>query len=132
MLTPAPPDTLWALPSLSLALVTCIVFFLPWCVAVGTAIALHPRVLLPLIHMYAELPRTPLHHLTHHVHTTHAHVGIFVGILCLVASTLSSWLLRIALVGAMAVCAVVIWHGFEVQVEEHGEELEEEWCEDAW
>ena len=62
---------------------------------------------------------------------THAHAGIFVGIPCLVTSTLSSWPLRITLVGAVAARTIVIWHGFEVQVEEHGEESEEEWCKDA-
>ena len=131
MLNPAPPDAPWAPPSLSLALVARIVFFLPWCVAVGAAIALHPRALLPLVRMYAEPPRTPLHRLAHHAHTAHAHVGIFVGVLCLVASALPSWLLRVALVGAVAVRAIVIWRRFQVQVEEHGEESEEEWREDA-
>jgi hypothetical protein len=38
----------------------------------------------------------------------------------------------VTLIGAVAVHAVVIWCGFEVQVEEHGEESEEECCEDTW
>ena len=131
MLNPAPPDAPWALPSLSLALVARIVFSLPWCVAVGAAIAFHPHALLPLVRMYAELPCTPLHRLAHHAHTAHAHVSIFVGILCLVASALSSWPLHVA--GSLVpwLHAIVIWRGFEVQVEEHGEESEEEWREDA-
>ena len=86
MLTLAPPDAPWALPSLSLTLVARIMFFLPWCIAVSTAIVLHPHMLLPLVRMYAELPHMPLHRLAHHAHTAHAHVGIFVSILCLVAS----------------------------------------------
>ncbi|KAI0270429.1 hypothetical protein BC834DRAFT_841320 [Gloeopeniophorella convolvens] len=46
--TPTPPGAPWAPPSLSPALVARIVFFLPWCLAVGTAIALHPRAIGPL------------------------------------------------------------------------------------
>jgi len=129
--TPAAPGAPWAPPSLSLALTARVVFFLPWCFVVGAAIALYPRALSPLVRMYAEPPRSPLHRLAHHAHTAHAHVGIFVGVLCLVAGALPSWPLRVALVGAVAVRAVVIWRGFEAQVEEHGEESEEGWRADA-
>jgi hypothetical protein len=134
------PGAPWMPPSLTLTLIARIVFFLPWCFAVGAAIALYPRALSPLVRMYAEPPRTPLHRLAHHAHTARAHVGIFVGILSLIAAALPTWPLRFALVGAVMVRAAVVWHGFEarvnevVVVEKRGAgpvSVEEEWREDV-
>lgn len=58
-----------------LAAVTCVVFFVPWCVAVSPAIVLFPRVLTQLVCLYALPPHMPLH-LTYHAHTAREHVGI--------------------------------------------------------
>jgi hypothetical protein len=130
-LTPAPPDAPWSPPVLSATLAARILFFLPWCFAVGAAITLYPRAISSLVRIYAEPPRTPLHRLAHHAHTAHAHVGIFVGILCLAAAALPAWPLRFGLVGVVAMRAAVIWRGFEAQVEERGEEPDGEWRDDA-
>ena len=146
--TPAPPNAPWAPPSLSsstpLALASRVIFFLPWCIAVGAAIALHPRFLAPLVRMYAGPWRTPLHRLAHHAHTARAHVGIFLGAVSLAAAVLPSWPLRAAFVGALGVRAVVVWRGFGAHVKESeglrdrgevgsvgGAEGREEWREDA-
>jgi hypothetical protein len=127
-------------PSLTFTLIARIVLFLPWCFAVGAAIALYPRALSPLVRMYAEPPRTPLHRLAHHAHTARAHVGIFVGVLSLIAIALPTWSLRFALVGAVMARAAVVWYGFEaranndVVVEKRGEgpvSVEAEWREDV-
>lgn len=89
--------------------------------------------------MYAGVPRTPLHRLAHHAHTARAHVGIFLGAVCLVGAALPRWPLRAALVGAVAARAVAVWRGFGARVEGRerkeagggGEEEGEEWREDA-
>jgi len=114
------------------SLIACVTLFLPWCVAVGAAIALYPRALSPLVRMYAGPPRTPLHRLAHHAHTARAHLGIFLGVLCLIAAALPSWRLRVVLLGAVVARAVVVWRGFGARVllERKGEETEE-WREDA-
>ena len=88
--------------------------------------------------MYAGRPRTPLHRLAHHAHTARAHLGIFLGVLCLVVgTTIPTWRLRVVLLGAVIVRAVSVWYGFGKRVQErHGKaEAEadetEEWREDA-
>jgi hypothetical protein len=87
--------------------------------------------------MYAGPPRTALHRLAHHAHTARAHLGIFLGVLCLVAATIPSWHLRVVLLGAVVARAVVVWRGFgarvRLQEERRGEgsTKEEEWREDA-
>jgi hypothetical protein len=111
-----------------------VILFLPWCVAVGAAIALHPRALSSLVRIYAGSPRTPLHRLAHHAHTARAHLGIFLGVLSLLAAALPNWYLRIVLVGAVVVRAVVVWRGFGAHVlllERRRDEDVEEWHEDA-
>jgi hypothetical protein len=127
-----PAGSPWVPPGLSLSLVARVVLFLPWCVAVGAAIALYPRALSPLVRMYAGPPRTPLHRLAHHAHTARAHLGIFLGVLCLIVAAIPRWHLRIVLLGAVVARAVVVWHGFGARVlkERKGEETEE-WREDA-
>lgn len=121
--------------------------FLPWCVAVGAAIALYPRALSPLVRMYAGPPRTPLHRLAHHAHTARAHLGIFLGVLCLAAARIpsgSGWHLGAFLLGAVIARAAFVWYGFGAQVlrrelerkgegasEGEGGEEEEEWRDDA-
>jgi hypothetical protein len=121
--TPAPPGAPWTPPRLSssparaLSLALRVLLFLPWCVAVGAAIALHPRSLPPLVRAYAGPPRTPLRRLAHHAHTARAHVGIFAGAVGLVGAALPRWSLRAVLVGAVAARAVVVWRGFAVSVE---------------
>ena len=118
------------------------IFFLPWCIAVGAAIALHPRFLAPLLRMYAGPWHTPLHRLAHHAHTARAHVGIFLGAVSLAAAALPSWPLRAAFVGALCARAAVVWRGFGAHVKEsegrdgeggsaRGAEGREEWREDA-
>lgn len=124
----------WAPPGLSL--VARVVLFLPWCVAVGGAIALYPRALSPLVRMYAGPPRTPLHRLAHHAHTARAHLGIFLGVLFLIVATIPSWHLRVILLGAVVARSVVVWRGFGARVllERHGHGKggeSEEWREDA-
>lgn len=132
-----PPGTPWTPPGLSLSLVSRVILFLPWCVAVGAAIALYPRALSSLVRLYAGSPRTPLHRLAHHAHTARAHLGIFLGVLVLVTATLPSWRLRAVLVGAVVARAVVVWRGFGARVlllERRGNDKEteaEEWREDA-
>ncbi|KAI9453279.1 hypothetical protein F5148DRAFT_1233654 [Russula earlei] len=134
---PAPPGAPWAPPGLSLsfAFLPRLIFFLPWCVAVGAAIALYPRALSPLVRMYTGPPRTPLHRLAHHAHTAHAHLGIFLGAVCLVGAALPLWSLRVALVGAVAARTVIVWRGFGARVAERrgkgAVEEVEEWHEDA-
>lgn len=131
---PMPPaGAPWAPWGLSLSHVARVILFLPWCVAVGAAIALYPRALSPLVRMYAGPPRTPLHRLAHHAHTARAHLGIFLGVLCLIAATIPSWHLRVVLLGTVIARAVFVWHGFAagvLQEERKGEESEE-WHEDA-
>ncbi len=130
---PTPPAAPWAPPGLALlSLVARVILFLPWCIAVGAAIALYPRALSALVRMYAGPPRTPLHRLAHHAHTARAHLGIFLGVLSLLAAALPSWRLRILLLGAVVVRAVVVWRGFGARLllERKGEEAEE-WREDA-
>jgi hypothetical protein len=83
--------------------------------------------------MYAGPPRTALHRLAHHAHTARAHLGIFLGVLCLIAATIPTWHLRVVLLGAVVARAVVVWHGFGARVlheERKGGEAEE-WREDA-
>jgi hypothetical protein len=129
----------WAPPglSLSLSLVARVILFLPWCVGVGAAIALYPRALSPLVRMYAGPPRTPLHRLAHHAHTARAHLGIFLGVLCLVAARIPSWHLGAFLLGAVVARAAVVWYGFGARVlrleleRKGGGEEEEEWRDDA-
>lgn len=117
----------------ALAAVTRVLFFVPWCVAVGAAIVLFPRALTRLVRLYAEPPRTPLHRLAHHAHTAPAHVCIFGAALFLVAAALPGWLLRAAFLGAVGVRAAMVVHGIEAQVEERGDVggQSEEWREDA-
>lgn len=132
-----PAGAPWTPQGLSLVAVVRIVLFLPWCIAVGAAIALHPRALSPLVRLYAGPPRTALHRLAHHAHTARAHLGIFLGVLCLVAAAIPSWRLRVVLLGAVAARAVVIWRGFGARVvrlersKDESGEVEEEWREDA-
>jgi hypothetical protein len=128
-----PPNAPWAPPSLThstplahaLTLASRVIFFLPWCIAVGAAIALHPRFLPPLVRTYAGPWRTPLHRLAHHAHTARAHVGIFLGAVGLAAAVLPSWPLRAAFVGALGARAAVVWRGFAARVREWELELEE-------
>ncbi|KAF8496252.1 hypothetical protein F5888DRAFT_1907481 [Russula emetica] len=130
--SPTPPGGApWAPTGLSLSLVARIILFLPWCVAVGAAIALYPRALSPLVRMYAGPPRTPLHRLAHHAHTARAHLGIFLGVLCLIVTTIPNWYLRFVLLGAVVARAVVVWHGFGTRVLQERKGGEEEWREDA-
>jgi hypothetical protein len=140
--TPAPPSSPWAPPGLPLpsplALGSRVIFFVPWCIAVGAAIALHPRLIAPLVHMYAGPWPTPLHRLAHYAHTAHAHLGIFLGAVGLAAAGLPSWPLRTALVGALAARATAVWRGFGAEVGEQrrsvvreGEAGDEDWREDA-
>ncbi len=146
--TPAPPSAPWAPPGLALtlppglALASRILFFLPWCIAVGAAIALHPRLLPPLVRTYAGPWPTPLHRLAHHAHTARAHVGIFIGAVGLAAAALPSWPLRAAFVAVLVARAAAVWRGFGALVGERagwveGEEGRagtaggEEWHEDA-
>ncbi|KAF8463547.1 hypothetical protein DFH94DRAFT_786580 [Russula ochroleuca] len=133
-LAPAPGSP-WAPPGLSLPLISRVILFLPWCVAVGAAIALYPRALSSLVRIYAGSPRTPLHRLAHHAHTARAHLGIFLGVLSLLAAALPSWRLRVVLVGAVVARAVVVWRGFGARMllleRRRGEDVEEEWREDA-
>ena len=132
-----PPGTPWTPPGLALSLVSRVILFLPWCVAVGAAIALHPRALSSLVRLYAGAPRTPLHRLAHHAHTARAHLGIFLGVLVLLAAALPSWGLRAVLVSAVVARAVVVWRGIGTRVllleyQGKGEKAEaEEWREDA-
>ena len=132
-----PTGVPWAPRGLSLSLVARVILFLPWCVAVGAAIALYPRALSPLVRMYAGPPRTALHRLAHHAHTARAHLGIFLGVLCLIAATMPNWYLRVFLLGAVIARAAVVWHGFGARVirEERkggeGSSEEEEWRDDA-
>jgi hypothetical protein len=128
----SPGGAPWTPPGLSL--VARVILFLPWCVAVGAAIALYPRALSPLVRMYAGPPRTPVHRLAHHAHTARAHLGIFLGVLCLIAASIPSWHLRVVLLGAVVARAVVVWHGFGarlLQERSKGKEEPEEWREDA-
>lgn len=96
--------------------------------------------------MYAGPPRTPLHRLAHHAHTARAHLGIFLGVLCLVAARIpsSSWNLGAFLLGAVVARAAFVWYGFGARVlrrelerkgacegEGEEEEEEEEWWDDA-
>jgi hypothetical protein len=129
-----PAGAPWAPPGLLLllTLIVCIILFISWCVAVGAVIALYSRAILPLAHIYAGPPCTPLHRLAHHAHTVRPsrHLPRHpLPLLCLIAATISSWHLYIVL---LVTRAVVIWHGFGVWVlqERKGEELEE-WHEDA-
>ncbi|KAI9432618.1 hypothetical protein F5148DRAFT_136128 [Russula earlei] len=87
---PTPPETPWAPPglSLSLAFLPRLIFFLPW-----------PA-------------RTPLPRLAHHARTPRAHLGIFLRAVCLVGVALSRWAFRVALIGAVAAHAVIVWRGF--------------------
>jgi hypothetical protein len=86
--------------------------------------------------MYAGPPRTALHRLAHHAHTARAHLGIFLGVLCLIAATIPIWHLRVVLLGAVVARAVVVWHGFGARLLQKerskgkGEESEE-WRDDA-
>ena len=108
-------------------------FFVPWCIAVGAAIVLHPRALTQLVRLYAAPPRTPLHRLAYHAHTAREHVGIFAAAVCLATAALPGWPLRVALLGAVgARAAVVVW-GLQAQIEGRGEvdRPDEEWREDA-
>jgi len=109
------------------------VFFVPWCVAVGAAILMFPRALTRLVRLYAAPPRTPLHRLAYHAHTSGAHVGIFAAALFLVAAALPGWLLRAALLGVVGVRVAVVVRGFKAQFEgrEEAEGPSEEWREDA-
>jgi hypothetical protein len=139
---PAPPSSPWTPQGLPLpaplALASRVIFFLPWCIAVGAAIALHPRLLTPLVRMYAGPWPTPLHRLAHHAHTAHAHIGIFLGTVSVAAMALPSWSFRAALVGALAARTVAVWRGFGTRVGEQrtfagreGEKGNEDWREDA-
>ncbi|KAI9457470.1 hypothetical protein BJY52DRAFT_500803 [Lactarius psammicola] len=126
-----PPGAPWVPPAL--AVVTRVVFFVPWCVAVGAAIVLFPRVVTWLVRLYAAPPRTPLHRLAYHAHTARPHVCIFVAALFFAAAALPGWLLRAGLLGAVGVRAAVVARGFEAQIEGRGdaEGPSEEWREDA-
>jgi hypothetical protein len=110
------PGAPWAPPGLALSLVPRVILFLPWCIAVGAAIALYPRALSRLVRIYAGAPRTPLHRLAHHAHTAHAHLGIFIGVVVLLAAALPSWRTRVVLLGGVVARAVVVWKGFEAEV----------------
>jgi hypothetical protein len=110
------PGAPWAPPGLTLSLVSRVILFLPWCIVVGAAIALYPRALSSLVRIYAGTPRTPLHRLAHHAHTAHAHLGIFLGVLALFTAALPSWHLRVVLLAAVVVRAVVVWKGFGARV----------------
>lgn len=126
-----PPGSPWAPPALSA--VVRVLFFVPWCVAVGAAIVLFPRALTRLVRLYAEPPRTPLHRLAHHAHTAGAHVCIFAAAVVLAAAALPGWPLRAALLGAVGIRAAVIVLGYKAQFEGRGdaEGPSEEWREDA-
>ncbi|KAI9434584.1 hypothetical protein H4582DRAFT_2060024 [Lactarius indigo] len=126
-----PPGAPWAPPAL--ALVVRVLFFVPWCVAVGAVIVLYPRALTRLVRLYALPPPTPLHRLAYHAHTAGPHVCIFAAALCLVAVALPGWLFRAAFLGAVGVRAAVVARGFKKQVEVRGdaEGPSEEWREDA-
>jgi hypothetical protein len=130
-----PAGSPWAPPGLSLSLIARVTLFLPWCVAVGAAIALYPRALSRLVRMYAGPPRTPLHRLAHHAHTARAHLGIFLGVLCLTAAAIPIWHLRVVLLCTVVARAVVVWRGFGARVmlqDCNGKSEEtEEWREDA-
>jgi hypothetical protein len=110
-----------------------VVFFVPWCVAVGAAIVLFPRALTWLVRLYAAPPRTPLGRLAYHAQTAREHVGIFAGAVCLAAAALPGWPLRFALLGAVGVRAVVVVRGIEARIERRGDVKGpgEEWREDA-
>jgi hypothetical protein len=81
--------------------------------------------------MYASPPRTPLHRLAHHAHTARAHLGIFLGVLCLIAATIPGWHLRVFLLGAVVARAVVVWYGFGARVLQERKGEDEEWREDV-
>ncbi|KAH9020805.1 hypothetical protein EDB85DRAFT_2002946 [Lactarius pseudohatsudake] len=126
-----PPGAPWTPPAL--AAVARVLFFVPWCVAVGAAIVLYPRALTRLVRLYAPPPPTPLHRLAYHAHTAGPHVCIFAAVVCLAAAALPGWLFRAALLGAVGVRAAVVARGFEEQIKgrEDAEGPSEEWREDA-
>ncbi|KAH9041906.1 hypothetical protein EDB83DRAFT_2408906 [Lactarius deliciosus] len=126
-----PPGAPWTPPAL--AVVARVLFFVPWCVAVGAAIVLYPRALTRLVRLYAPAPPTPLHRLAYHAHTAGPHVCIFAAAVCLAAAALPGWLFRAALLGAVGVRAWVVARGFEEQIKGRGdaEGPSEEWREDA-
>ncbi|KAH8986451.1 hypothetical protein EDB92DRAFT_2116395 [Lactarius akahatsu] len=126
-----PPGAPWTPPAL--AAVARVLFFVPWCVAVGAAIVLYPRALTRLVRLYAAVPPTPLHRLAYHAHTAGPHVCIFAAAVCLAAAALPGWLFRAALLGAVGVRAAVVARGFKGQIEGRGdaEGPSEEWREDA-
>jgi hypothetical protein len=110
-----------------------VLFFVPWCVAVGAAIVLFPHALTRLVRLYAEPPRTPLHRLAHHAHTAGAHVCIFAAAVFLTAAALPGWPLRAAFLGPFGARAAVVVLGYKAQFEGRGdaEGPSEEWREDA-
>ncbi|KAI9512438.1 hypothetical protein F5148DRAFT_1365363 [Russula earlei] len=77
-------------------------------------------------------PRTPLPRLAHHAHTACAHLGFFLGAVCLVGAALPHWSFHVAVIGAMAAHAVIVWRGVRACVAEHGgQDAVEEWHKDA-
>ncbi len=126
-----PPGSPWVPPALAAA--ARVVFFVPWCVAVGAAIVLFPRALTRLVRLYVAPPRTPLDRLAYHAHTARLHVCVFAAALFLAAAALPGWLFPAALLGAVGARAAVVARGFEAQIEGRGdvEGPSEEWREDA-
>ena len=98
-----------------------VVFFVPWCVAVGVAIVLFSCSLTLLMRLYAPPPCTPLPRLTYRAHTASAHVGLFAVALCLAAAALPRWMLRMVHLGTVGARAAAAVQGFEAQIEGHGE-----------
>lgn len=110
-----------------------LVFFVPWCVAVGAAIVLYPRALTLLVRLYAPPPPTPLHRLAYHAHTAPAHVCIFAAALCLAVAALPGLLPRAMLLGGVGVRAAIVAWGHDELIDGHrdAEGASEEWREDA-
>ena len=87
---------------------TPVLFLVPWCVAVGAAIVLLPRVLTWLVHLCAEPPLTPLYLLAHYACTAYAYICIIAAALFLAVAAPSGWLLRPVLLGAVGVRAAMV------------------------
>ena len=92
---------------------TPVLFLVPWCVAVSTAIMLLPHVLTWLMHLCAEPPLTPLYLLTHYACTAYPYICIIAGVLFLAVATPSGWLLRPVLLSAVGVRMAMVVRGIE-------------------